>query len=366
LIKILYITNGINGSGGLERVLSIKTNGLIEQHNYEIHLLTLNEKDVKPFYPFNSKIHFHNINVHGNFISYLFAYYRGIKKVIKDINPDIISVCDDGLKGLLFPLIFGKKIPVIYERHAAKMLNFSSKKGYVNQIKTKIIDILMNLGQRRFDKFIVLTSGNIKDWQYKKNIEVIPNPVSFFPDTFSNLENKKIIAVGSHSYNKGYDLLLESWKQIIEKFSDWKLHIYGKFDDNKTFIKLSEQLNLNETVVFHQPVKNIEEKYLDSSVLVLPSRSEGFGMVLIEAMACGLPCVAFDCPHGPADIIRNNEDGFLVENGNSKEFADKLSLVMNDIALRKKMGRKAKYNVHRFSLDEVLIKWNNIFQNLKK
>ncbi|MCB4234502.1 glycosyltransferase [Kaistella anthropi] len=127
---------------------------------------------------------------------------------------------------------------------------------------------------------------------------------------------KKVIAVGSHSYNKGYDLLLTIWQKIENQFPDWTLEIYGKAVDD-TFPNMAKTMGLQQ-VFFHQPSTRIEEKYLESSVFVLPSRSEGFGMVIIEAMACGLPVVSFDCPHG-ADIITNGHDGFLAENGNTDD-----------------------------------------------
>ena len=99
--KILYITNGITGPGGLERVLSIKASYLADNFGYEVHIISLNEQNIPHFYKFSDKIIYHNIQTKGSYLTYLFSYLSGIKKIIKKINPDIISVCDDGLKGLL-------------------------------------------------------------------------------------------------------------------------------------------------------------------------------------------------------------------------------------------------------------------------
>lgn len=116
---------------------------------------------------------------------------------------------------------------------------------------------------------------------------------------------------------------------------------------------------------FFEPEKNILSKYLQSSIYVMSSRFEGFGMVLIEAMACGVPCVSFDCPFGPSDIIKNNEDGFIVENGNSEALAEKLNLVIEDDSLRKDFGVNAKQNVKRFLPEIILKQWVELFKEVK-
>ena len=127
-MKLLYITNGINGSGGLERVLAVKASYLADTLGYDVHVLTLNEGHQQPFYKFSANIKFHDIKVVGNPFKYFLSYRAGIRKTLKTIQPHIISVCDDGLKGMLYPILFGKKIPVIYERHASLNLNFITKK----------------------------------------------------------------------------------------------------------------------------------------------------------------------------------------------------------------------------------------------
>src|SRR5690606_404823 len=119
-------------------------------------------------------------------------------------------------------------------------------------------------------------------------------------------------------------------------------------------------------VSFFEPVKNIEEKYLGSSVFAFSSRFEGFGMVLIEAMACGVPCVSFDCPCGPADIIRDGEDGFLVENGDVDGFTKRLLELIEDESLRVEMGRKAKQNVRRYLPEVIVPEWDVLFKSMHK
>lgn len=358
-MKLLYITNGINGAGGLERVLSVKASYLAEVLGYEVHILGLNQGNDAPFYEFSPKITFHNIAVGGNAVRFIQTYIKGIKQTINQLQPDIISVCDDGLKGFFVPLILSKKHNILYERHASIRLNTSQG------VKGKIIKMLMLFLANKFSKFVVLTKANKKEWN-TANCVVIPNPLSFYPNQSSALNNQKVIVVGTHSFNKGYDLLLHAWKVVAEKYPNWRLTIYGKIDAKKTFINLANELNLNKTVNFFQPTPNIQKAYLEASMLLLSSRTEGFGMVLIEAMACGLPCVSFNCPSGPGDIIKTNEDGFLVEPENIMELAEKIIFLIENEQVRKDMGAKAKENVKRYLPINILNQWDALFKSLMK
>ncbi len=129
---LLYITNAIDGSGGLERVLSVKTKVLAEDYGYDIHVVTLNQKSITDlFFSFSEKIIQHNQEVSGNTVQYISKYISGIKKVVSEIKPNIILVCDDGLKAFFLPQILGNKIPIIYERHVSKLIEISNNQGFV-------------------------------------------------------------------------------------------------------------------------------------------------------------------------------------------------------------------------------------------
>jgi glycosyltransferase involved in cell wall biosynthesis len=363
-MKLLYITNGVNGAGGLERVLSIKASYLADVLGYEVHLLTLNKGDINPFYEFSPKIHFHDITVKGNFINYLFTYQSGINKVVKKINPNVILVCDDGLKGFFLPILLRKPCPMVYERHVSKNIEFRSQMNWFQRRIVHFKWFLMNNLATKFNRFVVLTEGNTKEWNLK-NLEVIPNPLSFYPNESSSLEHKKVIAIGKQSYQKGYDLLLQAWKQVHAIHPNWTLEIYGKMDANQNLESISNSLNLGESVRFFEPVKDIEKHLLESSIFVLSSRFEGFGMVLIEAMACGVPCVSFDCPYGPSDIISDSEDGILVPNGDCNLLANSLLLLIESESERNAMGKLAKENVKRYLPEIVCEQWNLLFKSME-
>jgi glycosyltransferase involved in cell wall biosynthesis len=256
-------------------------------------------------------------------------------------------VCDDGLKGFFVPLWIGRrKAAIIYERHAAKEM-------------TPRREWLMNAGSRLYDRFVVLTGQNAGQWP-GRNVRVIPNPLSFYPESVSTLGTKRIISVGNVHHGKGYDRLLEAWRMLAGKYTDWRIDIFGKGTADGEFERAAAAVGIR----VNKPVRDIEREYLASSIYALPSRHEGFGVVLTEAMACGVPAVAFDCPCGPSDIIRNGEDGFLVENGDIDGFAHRLSTLMDNAALRRDMGARARNNVRRFDIETVAAKWNELFREL--
>ena len=357
-MKLLYITNSIIGSGGLERVLSVKASMLAEDFDYEVHLVSLNEKNKMPFFSFSNKIHFHSIEVNGNMVRYFLQYKSGLKKLVKDLQPDLILVCDDGMKGFFLPLLLPTKAKMIYESHASVYI--SNTRTGLPMLKKSLHYLKLFLA-KRFSNVVLLTEANMKEWAVQ-NVVIIPNPLPFVSADVSQLQRKKVIAVGSYSYNKGYDLLLQIWAKIERYDGDWELNVYGK-NTKENLQKSAEGLHL-KNIHFYDSVPNIEDKYLESSILVLPSRSEGFGMVLIEAMNCGLPVISFDCPNGPKDIIADAEDGFLIGNGDISAFADKLKLLIFNEDLRVKMGKKARENVQRFSAQNIVHKWDVLFKKL--
>jgi glycosyltransferase involved in cell wall biosynthesis len=255
---------------------------------------------------------------------------------------------------------------MIYERHVSKEIEMRNDFSMLKKFAIKFKWFIMEKLAKKFNHFIVLTEGNKKEWPSLRNMMVIPNPLSFYPEKSSQLTNKKVIAVGKQSYQKGYDLLLPAWKLVVEKHPDWQLEIYGK---KEPLLKLSDQadaLNIGNNVFFFDPVQNIVEKYLESSIYVMSSRFEGFGMVLIEAMACGVPCVSFNCNYGPADIIQDGIDGFIIENGNIRLLAERINVLIEDTDLRKKIGLNAKENVKRYFPAKIINQWDDLFKDIRQ
>ena len=360
-MRLVYIVPNINSEGGVARVLSVKTNYWIEKFGYEVHILTQNEGIHPLFYSFNSNIVYHDLVLKGNFFQFFNSFAKGLKTKIKKIQPDIIIVGDNGLKGYLIPFILKTNTPIIFECHGSKYIEEKELTRYFALTKIKIL--FKELAARKFTKFVALSKESLQEWNVKNGV-VISNPLWFEPTIFSDLKVKKVIAVGRHSYEKGMDRMLRIWQKVIQKHPEWTLEIYGKSNQNQELQKLSNTLKINNNIAFFEPVKNINDKYQQASIMAMASRTEGFGMVLIEAMALGLPCIAYDCPCGPRAIIQNNENGFLIENGNIDSFVQKMELLIEDENLRIIMGKKAQESIKIYNLENIMQQWKSLFENL--
>ena len=365
-MKLLYIVPSINNEGGVARVISVKANYLVEKFGYEVHILTQNEGFFPLFYSFNAAIVFHDLRLKGNLFQFFYSFAQGLKSKLKAIQPDVIIVCDNGLKAYLIPFILKNKVPIVLEMHSSKFVEEKeSDKNILTKVVSTCMPLLKKFGIKKYNRFVVETSESIVEWKIADAI-IISNPLWFTLEKSSALDNKKVIAVGRHTYEKGFDRMLQIWKKVVAKYPNWKLEIYGKSANNRNLRLLAEDLNISNNVIFHEPVQNINEKYLDASFYLMTSRFEGFGMVLIEAMASGLPCIAYDCPCGPRGIISQNEDGFLIENGNEPEYIKAIETLIENTTVRKKMGAKAKLSSEKYNIDAIMETWNQLFIGMQK
>lgn len=377
-IKIAYCLPSLHLAGGMERVLTIKANYFAEVLRYDIYVILTDGKDKQPYYQLSPKIHVINLDINFDelwnksfikkiriYLSKQRIYKKKLKECLFNIKPDITvsmlrreinfinSIKDGSIK--------------IGEIHVNKdnFRDFSEerKNKSIKKIISKIWTYQLIRELKRLDRFITLSYEDKAKWVELNNIEVINNPLPFFPGKVSDCNNNEVIAVGRYVYQKGFDLLIEAWKIISDKHPDWKLNIYGE-GDRKEYIEQLNELNIKQSCFLNIASNNIMNKFCSSSIFVLSSRYEGFGMVITEAMACGIPTVSFACPCGPKDIIKDNIDGFLVENGNIKDLADKICYLIEHENIRKEMGKSARISVERFKIENIAIQWKNLFESL--
>ena len=361
-MKVLYIVPRLGGVGGLQRVLLLKAGYLAENKGYDITILVTNPDVNKILFPVSPQLKIIYINPDNNgSLSYFFSYRKAIKQKVAQIGADIIVVCDNGLKSLLLPWILPKKTPVVYEMHAAKFLVDEQL------AKNKLTRLLpsysiLNFVYSKFTKFVALTTEGQKEWQLQNSV-VINNALWFTSDRENALTEKRIVVMGRHAPQKGYERMFSIWKKVAAEYRDWTLEIYGAHNPEYNLPEMARDKGL-EQIIFSAPVPDVEQAYSKASISIMTSVSEPFGMALIEAMECGIPCVAYNCPVGPATIIKDGINGFLVEDNNEQDFINALQKLMEDRELRVKFGTEAKKTAARYNLEEIMEQWDALFKAL--
>lgn len=362
--KLLYITPRLDGAGGIQHVFSIKANYLQAKYGYFVSILTTNARFEKILFDF-SKIEHIDKKINGFGPFYLWNFIKIVKRQIKINNPDILIIVDNGLKGFLLPYFLRKLTArIVFEQHGFRFYedieqNLNAFQRLKNIFLNRIIDYTMSF----VDELVVLTDSSKKEWKVE-NIKAIPNPLWIESPKENRLEHKVVVTVGRQEFVKGYDLLLPIWKQVIQKFPDWKLHVYSDCNPQLKLKELVQKLDLINDVVFYEPTNEIEKAYSNASIYVMASRHEGFGMVLLEAMACGLPCVAFDCPTGPAELITNDYNGYLIKPFDLETFAKKVIHLIEDNELRRKLGENGQQSVQKYQISLVMEQWHQLFSRL--
>ena len=379
-MKIVYCLIDASRIGGMERVVCGKANYLVEKLGYDVHIVTTDQGEKKSHFPFSKKIIFHDLGINYFELEQLSPLSRiikqigkrqkhrqSLKRLLMELRADIV-ISTYTHEFTLLCNIKDDQSKKIAEIHFSKEYNKVDNKIKKQPIISKAISILAEKRKHfyisRYDKFVVLTKKDQENWTKPDNVEQIYNMVPFSTHQVSSLKNKRVISVGRLSSEKGFDLLIDAWVIVSEQYPDWTLDIFGEGSEyDRLCVKISEE-KLSESVRINTPTQDIVTEYLNSSIFVLSSRHEGFGMVLLEAMSCGIPCISFNCPNGPQEIIRDREDGFLVKNESIHELAEKIKLLIVDESLRKEMGVEAKKNVERFSPDSIMKEWDTLFKSL--
>ena len=375
---IVFCTPALYSAGGVERVVSYKASYFAEQLGYDVTIIVTEGKGRDCYFPLSDKVKVINFELgfealwQASFVKKIILYLtkqRQYKKLLKRelmcIRPDFTITTLRREINFLSDIPDGSK--KIGELHVdrANYRNFATnKQNPIKQVFSRWWSNSLLDHIRRLDKMVLLTDSAMYDWPELDNKIKISDPLPFLIDENSSLLCKRIISIGRFDYEKGNDLLLQVWKKVEKQMPDWQLDIYGN-GNREPYLLQMRQLEIDSSRChLYEPINDVKKEYLNSSVFVLPSRYEGFGLVLIEAMACGVPVVSFDCENGPRSIITNGADGFLIPTFDIDAFADKLLLLMRDENLRRQMGEKAQKSAAKYDIDSIGLQWKQLFDEL--
>ena len=367
-MRLLYIFRSLAIWGGIERVLVDKINYL-SARGYEVYMLTTCQGDHPIPYHVESDVHLDDLGIqfHRQY------QYKGLRKILEGhqrtrlfekrlserllmIRPNVI-VCTTADPVNSIVKVKGS-IPLVVESHSICSRTFGEK-----GLRQRRVAHLLKKGLKKASCVVALTEGDAMEWRaYHPVVMVIPNIVHLNEGNISNRQNKRVIWVGRFDYQKRPLEIVKIWQQIHTAFPNWHLDIYGEGVQKQ---ELQEAVSLQNTNIhLHEPTNHIFEAYRNSSILVVTSLYEPFGLVIPEAMSCGLPVISYDSPFGPSSLISDGNDGFLVEINNQEMFINRLCKLMHDESLREYMGMNALESSKRFSPDTIMPKWETLFSEL--
>jgi glycosyltransferase involved in cell wall biosynthesis len=376
--KIVYCTPALYSAGGVERVISVKASYFADVYGYDVTIIVTEGQGRECFFPLSDKVRVINLQLafedlwRASFLKKVLLYFKKQRRYKQLLSTELMRLRPDiTISVLRREINFINSIPDGSRKIGELHVNRSNYRSFTgcdsNIVKRQFARFWMKnlIGHlKQLDRMVVLTESAQKDWSELSNVTLIPDPLPFTVDEVSSLTFKRVTCIGRYAYEKGNDLLLRAWAKIQDSCDDWELDIYG-VGDQTPYRHIFQELGVDDRRChLHNSISDVKEAYLRSSLFALPSRFEGFSLVAIEAMACGLPVVSYDCENGPRNIIRDGQNGFLVHPFDVDVFADRLLMLIRDEELRHKMGAEARQSSRQYQIEDIALRWKSLFEEV--
>ena len=381
-MKITYILSSFIAKAGTERILSDKMNYLANRYGYDITFITYEQGNHPMAFSLDKRIRVIDLNTRFFPLYKLNPVRRVIaksfqKRKLKSKLHDVLSVVNPDLVVLTtydfdkFGSILTLPYRFVIESHIciSDVRQEFRQHNVILKLFGKYLDSIHFKTMNKADALVSLTSADKTNWEKHVNIPifVIPNLVTVYPNDIScySERSNRIICVGRLTRQKGFDYLIKAWALIANKYPGWKIDIFGSGDLEDFLIQMIDNYNLKESITINKPTSNIFEEYDRSSIYVLSSRYEGFCLVLLEAMSFGIPCISFNCPHGPSDMITNGEEGILVPVGDINKLAESIEWMITHKEERERMSQNSREKVKYYLAENIMPQWVELFNKIK-
>lgn len=382
-MKLTYFIDSLSYKGGAERIISEKMNYLSALDGYEVSVITCYQfPDTMPnSYYLSDRVRQINLCIPAH-RQYQYSYPKRfwvkwhyhrmllskLQEAVDAIDPDILT----GVSYSLGDVVCRVRCrgAIVIESHEARFFTASDllykQTSNLSKTFTKFYrSTYLRTIEKYADTVVTLTESDALEWRKAKRVVTIPNFSSMPISRLSDGNSKRIIAVGRFEWQKGYDRLTAIWRIVSDTHPDWQLDIYGEGSLKNEFVNSVKENGLRNVAV-HDFTTNISDKYAESSICILTSRFEGFSLVLLEALRHGLPCVTFNCPFGPGEVVDDNRCGYVVEDGNIGSFAERLCSLMDSHETRKLFAAAAIEKAKVYDKDAIMDKWISFYKSMTK
>ncbi len=362
------------GYGGIEKSVCALANMLVKNYDVEIACV---------YNLYDNDLYNLDKNVKIKYLTNIKPNIKEFRKALKEKK--LLTAFLEGIKGVI-GLAKRKNSVVKYIRKTNSDIIISTRdifdKWLGNNFKKGVLTIGWEHNHfhgdikiarklirscRKLD-YLVVVSNNLKEYYEDKlkktKVVYIPNVLDNIPKEVSKLNNKNIVCIGRLSKEKGYMDLLDIFNDIHKIYDDWILNIIGDGDEKENIKNYIINNKLEKSIVLHgfQNKDYIDKILNGSSIYLMTSYTESFGIVLIEAMSHGIPCISYTSAEGANEIIENNINGYLINNRNKDEYIEKLELLIDDYNLRKKLGNNARNSIYKYESKNVENDWFDILR----
>lgn len=380
-IRIAYCTQSLHHAGGMERVITTKANYLAEL-GYQVYIITTDQGEQRPYFPLSPQVQISDLGInyeqidpslrirkYYNIARHKALHHKRLEQKLFELKCDI--VISTGYEEFAFLHKIQDGSIKLRELHCSWANIVSehrfSPRNYIRRLMAIYAEWDFIRTATHYQAIALLTQEDEGLWAGRlSRTFVIPNIIPIRSEELAQLETKRCIVVARFSHEKNVREILCIWALVADKHPDWHLDLYGGGYLHEALTQQAIELGISKSCTLHDATTEIKARYLESSILLMTSHTEGLPMALLEAQELGIPAICYSFHCGPKDVLLdgNAPSGIIVPYGDQTAFAQQLGRLMEDEALRKELGRNARANARRFHPETILPKWDALFRKL--